>query len=62
MVTIKWMKMQEYDKNDKNCKKIGKNEIFNKKMAERSSDQLGNFPRCVLWQRCRFDLDFGSKS
>ena len=31
MVTIKSMKMQEYDKNDKNCKNIGKNEIFNKK-------------------------------
>ena len=30
------MKMQEYDKNDKNYKNIGKNEIFNKKTVERS--------------------------
>ena len=29
------MKMQEYDKNDKNCKNIDKNEIFNKKTVER---------------------------
>ena len=29
------MKMQEYDKNDKNCKNFGKNEIFNKKTVER---------------------------
>ena len=30
--------MQEYDKNGKNCKKIGKNEIFNNKTVERSLD------------------------
>ena len=42
------MKMQEYDKNDKNCKNIGKNEIFNKKTVERSSDGPCNYCRCVL--------------
>ena len=45
MVTIKRIKIQE---NDKNCKKIGKNIIFNKKMLERSSDEPSNYPRCVL--------------
>ena len=36
--------MQE---NNKNYKKIGKNTIVNKKTLERSSDELGNYPRCV---------------
>ena len=45
MVTLKIIKMQ---KNDKNCKKIGKNIIFNKKMLERSSDEPGNYPICML--------------
>ena len=40
--------MQEYDKNDKNCKNISKNEIFNKKMVERFSDGLYNYCGCVL--------------
>ena len=43
------MKMQE---NDKNILKIGKNEIFNKKIVERSSEWPGNYPKFVLWQRC----------
>ena len=30
--------MQEYDKNYKDCKNIGKNEIFNKKTVEKSMD------------------------
>ena len=50
--------MQENDKRYKNYKKIGKNKIVNKKTLERSSDELGNYPRCVPWQRCRLDLDF----
>ena len=58
MVTIKRIKMQENDKNYKNCKKIGKNIIVNKKTLERSSDEPGNYPRCVLWQRSRLGLDF----
>ena len=45
------MKMQEYDKNDKNCKNIGKNEIFNQKTVERSSDGPGYYPECMLRQR-----------
>ena len=53
--------MQENDKNYKNCKKIGKNIIVNKKTLERSSDEPGNYPRCVLWQRCQFGLDFRNK-
>ena len=48
MVTIKLMKMQEYDQNDKNCKNFGKNKIFNKKTTEKSSDGPGNCHRCVL--------------
>ena len=55
MVTIKRIKIQE---NDKNYKKIRKNIIFNKKMLERSSDEPGNYPICMLWQRCRLGLDF----
>ena len=55
MVTIKRIKMQE---NDKIGKKIGKNTIFNKKTFERSSDKPGNYPICMLWQRCRLGLDF----
>ena len=27
-------------------------------MLERSSDEPGNYPRCVLWQRCRLGFDF----
>ena len=27
-------------------------------MLERSSDEPGNYPRCVLWQRCQLGLDF----
>ena len=45
MVTIKGIKIQE---NDKNFKKIGKNTIVNKKILKRSSDEPGNYPRCVL--------------
>ena len=55
MVTIKRIKMQE---NDKIVKKIGKNTIFNRKTLERSSDKPGNYPICMLWQRCRLGLDF----
>ena len=55
MVTIKRIEMQ---KNDKNCKKIGKYTIVNKKMLKRSSDEPGNYPWCVLWQTCRLGLDF----
>ena len=47
--------MQE---NDKNCKKIGKYTIVNKKTLERSSHEPGNYPICVLWQSCRLGLDF----
>ena len=39
-------------------KKIGKYTIVNKKTLERSSDEPGNYPRCVLWQSCRLGLDF----
>ena len=46
MVTIKRIEMQE---KDKNCKKIGKYTIVNKKTLERSSDEPGNYPRCVRW-------------
>ena len=42
------MKMQEYDQNDINCKNIGKNEIFNMKIIERSSVEPVNYPKCVL--------------
>ena len=45
--------MQEYDKNDKDCKNIGKNEIFNKETVERSSDGPCNYSRCALSKRCR---------
>ena len=55
MVTIKRIEMQE---NDKNCKKIGKYTIVNKKTLERSSDEPRNYPRCVLWQSYRLGLDF----
>ena len=44
MVIIKRIKMQENDKNYKNCKKNGKNTIVNKKMLERSSDEPVNYP------------------
>ena len=44
MVIIKRIKMQENDKNYKNCKKIGKNTIINKKILYRSSDEPGNYP------------------
>ena len=39
-------------------KKSGKYTIVNKKTLERSSDEPGNYPRCVLWQSCRLGLDF----
>ena len=42
------MKIQEYDKNDKNCKNIGKNEIFNMKTTEKFSDGPGNYHKCML--------------
>ena len=58
MVTIKGIKIQKNDKNFKNFKKISKNTIVNKKMLERTSDEPSNYPRCVLWQRCRLGLDF----
>ena len=58
MVIIKRIKMQEDDKNYKNYKKICKNTIVNKKTLERSSDEPGNYPRCVLWQSCRLGLNF----
>ena len=40
--------MQEYDKNGKNYKNIGKNEIFHKKTVVRSSDGPCNYSRCML--------------
>ena len=58
MNIIKRIKMQENDKNYKNCKKIGKNTIINKKTLKRFSDEPGNYPRCVLWKRYRLGLDF----
>ena len=58
MVTIKRIKIQENDKNYKNCKKIDKNTIVNKKTLERSLDEPRNYPRCVLWKSCRLGLDF----
>ena len=57
MVIIKRIKMQENDKNYTNCKKICKNTIVNKKTLERSSNKPGNYPICMLWQRCRLGLD-----
>ena len=42
------MKIQEYDKNDKICKNICKNEIINKKTVERSLDGPCNYSRCML--------------
>ena len=48
MVTIKTIKIQEKDKSYKNCKKISKNTVVNKKMLERSSDEPSNCPNCVL--------------
>ena len=58
MNIIKRIKMQENDKNYKNCKKICKNTIINKKTLKRSSDEPGNYPRYTHWQRCRLGLDF----
>ena len=58
MVTIKTIKIQENDKSYKNCKKINKNTVVNKKILERSSDEPSNCPRCVLWQRRWLGLDF----
>ena len=55
MVTIKRIKKQ---KMIKIIKKIGKITIVNKKTLKRSSDEHGNYPRCVLWQTCRLGLDF----
>ena len=55
---IKMIKIQENDKSYKNCKKISKNTIVNKKTFERSSDEPGNYPKYVLWQRCQLRLDF----
>ena len=55
MVIIKRIEMQE---NDKNYKKIDKYTFVNKKTLERSSDEPGNYPRCVRWQSCRLGLDF----
>ena len=54
--------MQEYAKNDKNCKKVGKNEIFNTKTQR--NPQTG---RIITLDTC-FDKDadqgwiFASKS
>ena len=42
-------------------KKISKNTSFINKTVERSLDGLDNYPRCVLWQRCRFGLNFWIK-
>ena len=53
MVIIKRIKMQDNDKIYKNCKKIGKNTIVNKKTLERSSDEPGNY------QNVCFDKDVG---
>ena len=48
MVTIKTIKIQENDKSYKNCKKISKNTVVNKKMLEKSSDEPNHYPKCVL--------------
>ena len=47
--------------NEKNIKKIGKNAVFDKKIVEIFSQKLGNYPKCVLWPRCQFGLDFRIK-
>ena len=44
--------------NYKNIKKFGKSTIFNKKIVERSSDEPGNYPKCLLRQRGLFYVDF----
>ena len=49
------MKMQE---NKKNIKSIGKYVIFDKQTVEISSQRPGNYPKCVLWPRCQFGLEF----
>ena len=39
-------------------KKSVKIQLLIKKTLERSSDEPGNYPWCVLWQTCRLGLDF----
>ena len=47
--------MQE---NEKNIKSIGKYTIFDKKTVDISSERMVNYPKCMLWPRCQFGLDF----
>ena len=50
--------MNENAGKEKNIKKITQNAIFNKKTVEISSERPGNYPKCVLFSRCQFGLDF----
>ena len=49
------MKIHE---NEKNIRKISKNAVFDKKTIEIASERPGNYPKCVLWPRSKFGLDF----
>ena len=49
------MKIQE---NKKNIKSIGKYAISYKKRVDITSERPGNYPKCMLWLRYQFGLDF----
>ena len=43
---------------EKNTEKTDKNSIFDNRTIEISSDTPGNHPKCVLWPRYQFGLEF----
>ena len=50
--------MNENARKWKKYKSIGKYAIFDKKTVDISSERPGNYPKCMLWPRCQFGLDF----
>ena len=50
--------MNENARKWKNIKKTDKKTIFDIRTVEISSERPGNYPKCVLWPRCQFGLEF----
>ena len=53
--------MNENARKWKNIKKTDKNTIFDKRTVKISLERPGNYPKCVLWPRCQFGLEFRIK-
>ena len=50
--------MNENARKWKNIKKNDKNTIFDNITVEISLERPGNYPKCVLWPRYQFGLEF----